>query len=179
VRGRVAVVAVVGALGLVLATGVAVASLVAAAQGEQPEIESLTPPAGPVGTTVAYALAGTDQAGADQCSLSSAYRLELLAADGTLAATGGEAVTVPTGVSPGKATVRLVCYIPDATSRRVIHGLCARFEVTDGSAPPPASGSVAVDCPATPRVTVGQSVIAVERSFSEAFNPQLYYPLSR
>jgi hypothetical protein len=171
VRRRVITFAAVAALCL----GLAAAS--AAASGSGVSIESLTPSGGPAGTTVNYTLAGTDPAGADQCSLSSAYRLEFLAADGTLAATGGEGVTVPADAAPGKAAVRLVCYVPDSTARRVIHGLCARFDVTDGSPPPARSGSPAIDCPATPRLTLGQSVIAVERAISQAFNPQLYYPL--
>lgn len=172
-RRRVAALVLVTTVALALAAGAAVAG------GSDVSIESLTPSGGPAGTTVGYSLGGTDATGAEQCSLSSAYRLELLAPDGTLAATGGEGVTVPDGVAPGEATVRLVCYVPDATARRVIHGLCARFDLTDGAAPPARSGSASVDCPATPRVAIGQSVIAVERALSEAFNPQLYYPLTK
>jgi hypothetical protein len=143
-------------------------------------IETVTPPSGPGGTEVRYTLGGTDAAGAEECAESSAYRLELLAADDTLATTGGTSVAVPQGLAPGNAAIRLVCYIPDATSRRVIRGMCGRFVLTDGSAPPPTeSGSAKIDCPSTPRIAFGQAVIAVERAMSEAFNPQLYYPLSK
>jgi hypothetical protein len=142
-------------------------------------IETVAPPAGPGGTEVTYTLRGTDAAGAEQCATSSAYRLELLATDGTLATTGSTSVAVPEGLTPGKAAIRLVCYIPDATARRVIHGLCGRFVLTEGSSPPAETGSAEIDCPSTPRIALGQSVIAVERAMSEAFNPQLYYPLSR
>ena len=174
-RRRLAVLATTAAIA---ATVVAVGTAAASAAGRGPSIESVTPSGGPAGTEVSYALAGTDAAGSEQCSVSSAYRLELLAPDGTLAATGGGSVTVPEGIAPGKAFVRLVCYVPDATARRVIYGLCAHFDVTDSPAPP-GSGSASVRCPSTPRVVLGQSVIAVERAMSAAFNPQLYFPLPK
>jgi hypothetical protein len=142
-------------------------------------IESLTPPSGPAGTDVAYALAGTDAAGAAQCANSSAYRLELLAPGGALATTGGGTVLVPDGTPAGKGTIRLVCYVPDATNRRVIYGLCARFDITDAATPSESTGKAKTRCPATARVVLGQSVIAVERAMSEAFNPKLYYPLPK
>ena len=69
--------------------------------------------------------------GREQCATSSAYRLELLAADGTLATTGSTSVAVPDGLTPGEAAIRLVCYVPDSTARRVIFGMCGRFVVTD------------------------------------------------
>jgi hypothetical protein len=159
---------------LVLALGATVGSAGTAGVS----IETLTPAGGPTGTDITYTLRGTDAAGAEQCSVSSAYRLELLASDGTLATTGGSSVAVPAGLAPGKAAIRLVCYVPDATARRVIHGVCGRFFVTDGS-PPPARATAKIDCPPTPRIAFGQSVIAVERAMSEAFNPQLYYPLEK
>ena len=141
-------------------------------------IGSLTPPSGPPGTEVAYTLAGTDEAGARECAQSSAYRLELLAPEGTLLGTGGETVAVPDGAAPGEAFVRLVCYVPDATGRRVIHGLCASFTITEGSEAATESG-FAIDCPPTPRVSFGQAVIGVERAISQAFNPMLYFPFTR
>jgi hypothetical protein len=168
--------AVIGIALIALAVGAVAPAAGAGAGGVG--IETVAPAAGPAGTEVSYTLSGTDAAGAEECAESSAYRLELLAPDGTLATTGGTSVAVPEGVAPGKAAIRLVCYVPDATSRRVIHGLCGRFFLTDGSPPPADSGSAKIDCPETPRITLGQSVIAVERAMSEAFNPQLYYPLS-
>ena len=150
-----------------------------AAGGSSVSIESVTPSSGSVGTDIAYTLAGTDAAGADQCANSSAYRLELLAPGGALATTGGGTVLVPEGTVVGQATIRLVCYVPDATNRRVIYGLCARFDITDAAAASEATGKAATKCPATARVVLGQSVIAVERAMSEAFNSKLYYPLPK
>ena len=169
---RIALAATVAALVIAAAT-------TAGAGTAGVSIETVTPPGGPVGTQVGYTLRGTDAAGAEQCAVSSAYRLELLAPDDTLVTTGSTSVAVPEGVAPGKATIRLVCYVPDATARRVIHGMCGRFFLTDGSPPPARTGSAKVDCPSTPRIALGQSVIAVERAMSQAFNPQLYYPLSK
>ena len=138
-------------------------------------IATLAPGVGPAGTAVGFTLAGTDAAGTSQCLTSSAYRLEFLAPDGVLAATGGDTVAVPAGSQAGASVIRLVCYVPDATGRRVIRGLCGRFTVTDPGAavPPPASASAAVRCSPTPRLALSQSVIAVERALSEAFNPLL------
>jgi hypothetical protein len=104
----------------------------------------------------------------------------MIAPDGTLAATGGETVAVPETATPGDSFVRLVCYVPDATSRRVIYGLCAGFLVTaEGQGVPDSGDSAATDCPPTPRLVLGQSVISVERAMSEAFNPLLFYPLPK
>lgn len=177
--------AVPRSLARLLATCIAAGALVglAAVPGsaqdasEGVSIESLTPASGPPGTEIAYTLAGTDEVGARECAQSSAYRLELLAADGTLLTTGGETVAVPDGAAPGEAFVRLVCYLPDATGRRVIHGLCASFTITEGSEAATESG-FAIDCPPTPRVTFGQAVIGVERAISQAFNPMLYFPFT-
>jgi hypothetical protein len=160
-----------------IAVSVALAATAAGAGTAGVSIETITPSGGPTGTDITYTLRGTDAAGAEQCAVSSAYRLELLAPDGTLATTGGSSVAVPAGIAPGKAAIRLVCYVPDATARRVIHGMCGRFFLTDGSPPPARTGAAKIDCPSTPRIALGQSVIAVERAMSEAFNPQLYYPL--
>jgi hypothetical protein len=152
----------------------------AQAPGEDVRIESVSPTGGPPGTQVTYTLGGTDEAGERQCATSSAYRLELLSPDGALSATGGENVAVPDTATPCDSSIRLVCYVPDATNRRVIHGLCAGFVVTaPGEAAPAASGTAAIDCPPTPRLALGQSVITVERAMSEAFNPLLFYPLPK
>ncbi len=148
--------------------------------GEEVRIESVSPAGGPPGTEIVYTLGGTDEAGTRECATSSAYRLELLSPDGSLSATGGENVAVPDTATPGESSIRLVCYVPDVTNRRVIHGLCAGFVVTAaGEAAPPASGTAAIDCPPSPRLTLGQSVIAIERAMSEAFNPLLFYPLPK
>ncbi len=166
----------------IAAVPLSLGALTASAAQNEPEveIESVTPPGGPPGTEIAYGLAGTDEAGSRECATSSAYRLEFLAPDGTLVATGGETVAVPATAQPGDSFIRLVCYVPDATGRRVIYGLCAGFAVTsEGQAVPDARSTVAADCPPTPRLVLGQSVIAVERAMSEAFNPLLYFPLPK
>jgi hypothetical protein len=165
------------AAAVLIAGALALSATAASAGTAGVSIDAVTPSGGPTGTDISYTLRGTDAAGAEQCAVSSAYRLELLAPDGTLATTGGSTVAVPEGFTPGKAAIRLVCYVPDATARRVIHGMCGRFFLTDGSPPPVRSGSAKIDCPSTPRIALGQAVIAVERAMSEAFNPQLYYPL--
>ncbi len=169
------------ALAAALAAGVLTlgALTAGAAQTTPVSIESVTPPAGPPGTEVAYSLAGTDAAGAQECATSSAYRLELLGPDGALAATGGERVAVPDTAQPGESFIRLVCYVPDATQRRVIYGLCGGFDVTAAGEAATGTRGSAVECPPTPRLVLGQSVIAVERAMSEAFNPLLYYPLPK
>lgn len=143
------------------------------------EITSLTPAGGPPGTEISYSLGGTDAAGSQECATSSAYRLELLAPNGTLTTTGGETVAVPDGAEAGDSFVRLVCYVPDATARRVIHGLCAGFLVTAAGEAAPSGSGTAAECPPTPRLVLGQSVIAIERSISEAFNPNLFFPLTK
>jgi hypothetical protein len=79
-----------------------------------------------------------DAAAVTACYGSSAFATEFLAADGTRLGTGADTIDVSASAAPGRAWVRLVCYLPDDTGRRVIHGLCA-FTVT-GDAAPPAEG---------------------------------------
>jgi hypothetical protein len=167
-------------LGIVVAATVAVPSVIgAAAPADNVAIATITPSAGPPGTEVGFTLSGTDAAGTTECLTSSAYRLEFLAPDGVLAATGGESVAVPPDAPAGDSVIRLVCYVPDATGRRVIHGLCGAFTVTSpGEALPPATAA-AKPCPPTPRLALGQSVVAVERVLSAAFNQQLFFPLPK
>lgn len=165
------VMAAVGALAAPAAVG-------ASGADDTVSIATVTPAAGPGGTEVGFTLAGTDTAGTTECMTSSAYRLEFLAPDGVLAATGGDTVSAPPDGQAGDAAIRLVCYVPDATGRRVIHGLCGRFVVTDPGAVVPPAGAASIPCPATPRLAIGQSVIAVERALSEAFNPLLAAPLT-
>lgn len=165
------------ALGVVV-SAVAVLAVPATAAPDTLSIAAVTPSAGPAGTEVAYTLAGTDAAGTTECQQSSAYRLELLATDGTVAATGGVTVVVPEGAAIGDAAIRLVCYVPDGTGRRVIRGVCARFVVSEPGEPVPAASEAAIECPATPRITLSQAVLTVERLLSQAFNPQLSAPLA-
>jgi len=141
-------------------------------------IATVNPGSGPAGTEIGFALAGTDAVGTTECLTSSAYRLEFLAPDGVLAVTGGETVAAPPDAQPGDSSIRLVCYVPDATGRRVIHGLCGRFTVTDPGAATAPPGAATIACPPTPRLALSQSVIAVERALSGAFNQQLSFPLS-
>jgi hypothetical protein len=154
-------------------------ALGASGAGDGVSIATVTPAAGPAGTVVGFTLAGTDAAGTEECLTSSAYRLEFLTADGSLGATGGDTVAVPADAKPGAAAIRLVCYVPDATGRRVIHGLCGRFAVTDAGAALPAPSAASIPCPPAPRLALGQSVIAVEHALSAAFNQQLFFPLSK
>jgi hypothetical protein len=169
-------------LGIVMTAVVAVlavpAALGASGTDDTVSIATVDPAAGPSGTEVGFTLAGTDAAGTTECLTSSAYRLEFLAPDGVLAATGGDTVAAPADAQGGDASIRLVCYVPDATGRRVIHGLCGRFVVTDPGAVVPPAGAAAIPCAPTPRLALSQSVIAVERAVSEAFNPILAAPLT-
>jgi hypothetical protein len=162
----------------VVSSLVATAASGAGGSDDTVSIATVDPAAGPSGTEVGFTLAGTDATGTTECLTSSAYRLEFLTPDGVLAATGGDTVAVPADAQAGDAAIRLVCYVPDATGRRVIHGLCARFVVTDPGAVVPPAGAAAVPCPPTPRLALSQSVIAVERAISEAFNPVLAAPLT-
>ena len=166
-------------LGIVVSAALAAPfALGANAVGDGVSIATLTPGAGPAGTEIGFALAGTDAAGTAECLTSSAYRLEFLAPDGVLAVTGGETVAVSPDAQAGDSSIRLVCYVPDATRRRVIHGLCGRFTVTDPGAAVPPPAAAAIPCPSTPRLALGQSVITVERLLSAAFNPLLAAPLT-
>lgn len=153
-------------------------ALGAGAAGNGITIATVTPGAGPTGTEIGFTLAGTDAAGTVECQTSSAYRLEFLAPDGVLATTGGETVAVPPDAEPGGSTIRLVCYVPDATGRRVIQGLCGRFTVIDPGAATPPTQAGAARCPPTPRLALSQSVIGVEAALSDAFNQRLAAPLS-
>jgi hypothetical protein len=169
---RLAVIGIVACVGTMFLGAVAHAK----PSDQGVSIATLSPSAGPPGTVVAFTLTGTDADGTQQCTTSSAYRLEFLGADGVLGQTGGESVEVPSTATPGPAFVRLVCYVPDPTGRRVIRGVCAGFTVQPTVAT--AAQPVAVSCPSTPRLALGQSVLNVERLLSGAFNAQLSAPLS-
>lgn len=166
----------------VLALAVALTAIVApaipaTAAPDSISISVVSPSAGPAGTEIGYTLAGTDAGGTAECQQSSAYRLELLAADGVVVATGGVTVVVPEGTEPGEGAIRVVCYVPDSTQRRVIRGVCARFVVSAPGEPVPAVSESSIECPPTPRIVLSQSVLTVERLLSQAFNPQLFFPL--
>jgi hypothetical protein len=124
----------------------------------------LSPSEGPPGTEIAVA-PDVDPTGVDTCLGSSAFRTELLGADGAILATGSEAIAVPANATPGVDVVRLVCYLPEGTGRRVIHGLCAPFVVTGGEAVTPSAG-----CPPAPRVLVGQAILEAEGGLSNGAN---------
>jgi len=166
-------------LGIIVSSALTAPFAVGAnAAGDDVAIATVTPGAGPAGTEIGFTLAGTDAAGTTECLTSSAYRLEFLAPDGVLVVTGGETVAAPSDAEAGDSSVRLVCYVPDATGRRVIHGLCGRFTVADPGAAVPPPGAASIPCPSTPRLALSQSVIAVERALSAAFNPLLAAPLT-
>jgi len=125
------------------------------------------------GTAVGVRPSDVDDAAVDTCSSSSAFASELLADDGTRLATGSETIDVPATATPGRAWVRLVCYLPDATGRRVIHGLCAPLTVTGEGAPVVEPDSGDASCPPAPRVVLSQSVLAAAAALSAGFNPVL------
>lgn len=167
-------------LGIIVSAALAAPfALGANAADDNVSIATVTPGSGPAGTEIGFTLAGTDAAGTTECLTSSAYRLEFLAPDGVLAVTGGETVAAPPDAQVGDSSIRLVCYVPDATGRRVIHGLCGRFSVTEAGAAAGPPGAASIACPPTPRLALSQSVIAVEAALSEAFNQQLFFPLSQ
>lgn len=128
---------------------------------------TLAPTEGPPGTEITVSPA-VDGPAVEACIGSSAFRTELLGPDGAVIATGAEAIAVPANATPGVDAVRLVCYLPDATGRRVLHGLCAGFVVTGGDDLAGDTG-----CPPAPRVVVGQAIIEVAGGLSNGFNTVL------
>ena len=138
---------------------------------------SLEPGSGPPGTTISYTVVGSPDADSE-CRGSSAFATELLDATGARIGTGDDTIAVPDSAAPGQAFVRLICYIADATGRRVIYGVCSSFEVTAaGSAPGPAKTAtgptINEGCPATPRMVASQSVINAQTSLGLAVNQVL------
>ena len=141
---------------------------------------SVSPGSGPPGTQISYTVAGAPDADS-VCRGSSAFRTELLAGDGVLLATGGDTAAVPETATAGPGYLRLICYIPDATGRRVIHGFCAAFEILAAGSPagaPTASGATPINdpCPASARVAVSQSLLDASTALGTSFN-QIIKPL--
>jgi hypothetical protein len=136
---------------------------------------SLTPSSGAPGTEISYTVVGSPIADSE-CRGSSAFTTEFLAADGVRLGTGADTIGVPETATAGPAFVRLVCYVSDATGRRVIRGVCASFEVLAPGGAAGATGTTAtgstvnVPCPASPRTVISQSVIRSHTSLGEAFN---------
>lgn len=140
---------------------------------------SVSPASGPPGTEILYTVSGSPDADS-VCRGSSAFATEFLGPDGVRLATGSDTVTVPDTATPGAGFLRLVCYIPDSTGRRVIHGFCAAFEITAaGSAPgaPAVAGAEPINdpCPPSARIVASQTVIrsstALGLSFNEIIKP--------
>jgi len=134
---------------------------------------SVSPGSGPPGTEISYTVAGA--ADADSvCRGSSAFRTEILASDGVLLGTGGDTVAVPQTATPGPGFVRLICYIADATGRRVIHGFCASFEIlaagTAAGAPTASAEPINVPCPASARLVVSQGLLDASTALGSSFN---------
>jgi hypothetical protein len=135
----------------------------------------IDPSSGPSGTEIGYTVVGPGPTSDSECRGSSAFTTELLSVTGTRLATGADTIVVE-GAVPGPAFVRLICYIPDDTGRRVIRGVCATFEITTPDVPPGAPRTAAAGntldepCPAAPRVVASQSVIRVQGRLGEAFN---------
>lgn len=143
---------------------------------------SLNPSSGPPGTDIQYTVVGTADADAE-CRASSAFTTEFLAADGVRLGTGSDTITVPDTASPGPAFVRLICYVADATGRRVIRGVCVGFDVViptttviGAVATADAGSTLNVPCPAAPRTVASESVIQSQTVLGEAFN-QIIRPL--
>ena len=165
---------------LVLATA-ALAALVAvpASAGTTADtvgFGSVSPSSGPPGTEISYVVVGSPIADTE-CRGSSAFATEFLAADGVRLGTGGDTIGVPETATPGPGFIRLVCYVSDATGRRVIRGVCASFDVVDpnttvigASSNAVAGSTVNVACPTAPRPVVSESVISSQTILGEAFN---------
>jgi hypothetical protein len=71
----------------------------------------------------------------------------------------------------------LICYVPDATGRRVIRGVCTGLEVLAAGATvaptsntAPAGATVNEPCPTSARVVMSESVIASQTALGQAFN---------
>lgn len=144
-----------------------------ASQADGPDgpvtIQSVTPASGPPGTVVSYSFENTPPSAAQECTESSAYRVELLGPDGAEVGLGGETVDIPADAQNGTDTIRVVCYFPGAYARPLMRSLCGQFEVAPpGTASAGAGGSA--PCPETGRVLNGDSVIAVQRSLGDGFN---------
>jgi hypothetical protein len=143
---------------------------------------SLDPSSGAPGAEIHYTVVGGAIADSE-CRASSAFATELLASDGVRLATGADTIIVPDTAAPGTAYVRLICYVSDATGRRVIRGVCTSFEVLAAEttvAPTPKTGAAGVTvnepCPPSARVVVSESVIGSQTALGEAFN-QIIKPL--
>jgi hypothetical protein len=128
---------------------------------------TVTPSVVAPGRDVVVAPAGVTAAASTVCSQTSAFKTELLDANGTRVAIGARTLSVPADAKPGVGTVRLVCYLPDAAGRRVIRGMCGAVTIGTGSTPSTAPTAV---CPATPRLVLSQGVIVAESTLSEGFN---------
>ncbi len=135
---------------------------------------SLEPSSGAPGTEISYTVIGSPDAD-NECRGSSAFATELLAADGVRLATGADIIEVPESATPGPGFVRLICYVSDATGRRVIRGVCTSFEIlaAGATAAPQAVASgptINEPCPTAPRTVVSESVIASQTALGQAFN---------
>jgi hypothetical protein len=148
-----------------------------AQSGDEVGFGGLQPASGPPGTEISYTVVGTPDADT-ACRGSSAFTTEFLDDQGLRLGTGANTIAVPEGALAGPAFVRLVCYVPDETGRRVIYGLCASFEVTApggtaGTSPAPAGGTVNAPCPASPRLVMSESTITTQNNLGRAFNAVL------
>lgn len=154
-----------------------------AAWADEVGFGSLSPSSGPTGTQISYTVVGGATADTD-CRGSSAFTTEFLDGAGVRLSTGADTIGVPANATAGSAFVRLVCYVSDVTARRVIHGVCAKFQVTAAGtapgAPSTAAAGATVDtpCSATPRLAVSQAVIRAQTHLGETFNTVLIHTAS-
>ena len=156
---------------------VALSATAGAQSGDEVGFGGLQPASGPAGTELSYTVVGTPDADT-VCKASSAFSTEFLDEQGLRLGTGAATIAVPTAAQPGPSFVRLICYVPDDTGRRVIWGVCAAFEVTasGGAAPTtpaPAGGTANVPCPASPRLVMSESTITTQNNLGRAFNAVL------
>ena len=154
-----------------------------AAWADEVGFGSLSPSSGPPGTEISYSVVGGATADTD-CRGSSAFTTEFLDGAGVRLGTGADTIGVPDTATAGAAFVRLVCYVSDATARRVIHGVCASFQVTAAGTAPGAPSTAAAGatvnaaCPPTPRLAVSQAVIRAQTHLGETFNKVLIHTTS-
>ncbi len=160
---------------LVAVFSVSLAAPAAAGADDSTGLGSLEPGSGPPGTTISYTVVGSPDADSE-CRGSSAFATELLDATGVRIATGDDTITVPDAAAAGEAFLHLICYVADATGRRVIYGVCSSLEVTAAGAPTGAAKTatsgptINEPCPATPRLVASEAVIETQTTLGLTFN---------
>ena len=162
------------ALTMVVMVVAVLAGLTVTAWADNVGFGGLGSASGPPGSSISYTVVGSSNASVE-CSGSSAFSTEFLAGDGVRLGTGATTIGVPAQAAPGRAFVRLICYVSDVTGRRVIHGVCTGFGVTaPGTGVGPrkvAAPGATIDepCPASGRLVVSQAVIRAQTHLGETY----------